>query len=418
MAGPQLAEPVVAEATRAWRRHWTQWRAVPLRARFYVTCVVVCAVVLTAWSVPAMAAHSGALLLFVLFVAASVVNVELGRWLEGGRLEHDRTHKAMSAWPFTAALLLPPGAAGLIALIGYAHMRARGIRIALWKWVLSWAAVTTGSAGATGALNLVDGGLLAPAGSTRTVLAIVTATVAFLGIETLVFFGISRFNSPDDEVHLRRALAHPDFYLTELVVLAGAATAAVLARYAPAAILFTVPGYVQLQRAVIYRALREEARIDRKTGLLNSETWRSDAVTALARSQRTGRKLAVLLADLDHFKAVNDTYGHLTGDEVLAATAHALTELVRGGDLVGRFGGEEFCILLHDAGPAEARAAAERIVTGIRALTFDRPELRITISIGVAVADRSQPGTLSELVAAADERLYQAKAGGRDRACG
>jgi len=391
---------------------------VPTRARSYVAGVVVGAATLTAWSLPALSGQRRSLLLILLFAAGSVVNIELGRWLEGGRLERDRTHKGMSAWPFTAALLLPVGASGWIALIAYAHMRARGMRIALWKWVLSWAAVTLGAAGAGWAMDLCGGRPLAENGAGRAVLAIGLAVTAFLALETAVLFVISRLNAADDEVHLRRALAHPDFYVTELVVLAGAASTAVLVRYSPWAILFTVPGYVQMQRAVIYRALREEARIDGKTGLLNCEVWRSDAATSWVRARRSGGELAVLLFDLDHFKIVNDTYGHLAGDEVLVATAGALTQQVRRGDLVGRFGGEEFCVLLHDVHPDEVRAVAERILHQIRSLSFDREGLRVTASVGLAVVDWSEQQTLSELVEIADVRLYQAKDSGRDRACG
>lgn len=80
-----------------------------------------------------------------------------GARFEGRRLEHDRTHKGMSAWPFAAALLLPAGVAGWVALNGYVHMRARGIRLPLWKWVLSWAAVTLSSVAAAYAVQHADG---------------------------------------------------------------------------------------------------------------------------------------------------------------------------------------------------------------------------------------------------------------------
>jgi diguanylate cyclase (GGDEF)-like protein len=413
------AGPVVTGAVPAWRRNWAAWCATPLRARMYVVAVVTCAAVVTGWGVPGVAAHGGAVVLFVLFAVGSMVNIELGRWLEGSLLERDRTHKGMSAWPFTAALLMPMGAAGCIALVAYAHMRARGIRITLWKWVFSWAAVTLSAAAATGAMDLAGGGPLSPTGSGRTVLGTALAVAAFLAVEAAAFFGISRLNTAGEEVQLRRALAHPDFYVTEAVVLASAAIAAMLVRYSPWAILFTLPGHVQVQRAVIYRALREEARTDRKTGLLNCEVWRSDAAVYWKRARRGGQGLAVLLADLDHFKAVNDAHGHLVGDEVLAATARAMVEPVRKSDLVGRFGGEEFCLLLHDVSPAEARAVAERLRQGVGSLAFGPEGLRVTVSVGLAVADWSRPDqTLSELIATADKRLYEAKSDGRDRVCG
>jgi diguanylate cyclase (GGDEF)-like protein len=295
-------------------------------------------------------------------------------------------------------------------------MRARGIRIALWKWVLSWAAVTLGATAAARTVRLVVGGGLPVAGSGRAVVATVLAALAFLATEALIFLVISRLNTADDEAHLRRALASRDYYVTELVVLASAAIAAILLRYSPWAILITVPGYMQMQRAVIYRALRDDARSDRQTGLLNSEAWRVEAVAAWERARRRGLGMAVLMIDLDHFKSVNDTYGHLVGDEVLVRTAAALSDLVRRDDLVGRFGGEEFCILLHDVDRSRAVAAGNSILTRIKNLTFCQPDLHITTSVGLAVAERADPRcTLSELLAIADRKLYEAKNDGRNQ---
>jgi diguanylate cyclase (GGDEF)-like protein len=401
----------------SWRHNWQDWRAVPLRAQVFVAVVTAVAAAQIALSFRVADVHRMQLLTLILLAAASVVNIEFGRWIEGGRLERDRTHKGLSAWPFTAALLLPPGMAGYVAVVAYAYMRARGIRIALWKWVLSWAAVALGTVVAARTIRLVVGGGALPAdGSGRTVIATILAALAFLATETLIFLVISRLNSADDEVHLRRALASRDYYVTELVVLAGAAIAAILVRYSPWAILITVPGYLQMQRAVIYRALRDDARSDRQTGLLNSEAWRTEAVAAWERARRRGLGVAILMIDIDHFKSVNDTYGHLVGDEVLVRTAAALSDLVRRDDLVGRYGGEEFCILLQDVDRNRALAAGNSILTRIKNLTFGQPDLHITTSVGLAVADQADPDcTLSELLAIADSKLYEAKNDGRNR---
>ncbi|MDT4989533.1 MAG: hypothetical protein QOI74_3627 [Micromonosporaceae bacterium] len=412
-----LAGSGPAVSVSAWRQNWRHWHAVPLRARVFVAAAVAAAAAQIALSFRLAAVNRTQLLTLVLLAAAAVVNIEFGRWIEGGRLERDRTHKGLSAWPFTAALLLPAGMAGFVAVVAYAYMRARGIRIALWKWVLSWAAVTLGAVAAARTIRLVVGaGALPVGGSGRAVAATILAAVAFLATETSVFLVISRLNTPDDEVHLRRALANRDYYVTELVVLAGAAIAAILVRYSPWAILITVPGYLQMQRAVIYRALRDDARSDRQTGLLNSEAWRTEAVAAWERARRRGLGVAILMVDLDHFKSVNDTYGHLVGDEVLVRTAAALSDLVRRDDLVGRFGGEEFCILLHDVDRRRALAAGNSILTRIKNLTFGQPDLHITTSVGLAVADAADPHcTLSNLLATADSKLYEAKNDGRNR---
>jgi diguanylate cyclase (GGDEF)-like protein len=126
----------------------------------------------------------------------------------------------------------------------------------------------------------------------------------------------------------------------------------------------------------------------------------------------------VLLADVDHFKLVNDTYGHLTGDAVLRTLAAEMRQQVRESDLVGRFGGEEFVILLRGTTTEEACRVAERIRRGVgvvRVLTKDMI-VGATVSIGVAVLG-SHGGTLTELLESADQALYRAKRTGRDQVC-
>ena len=132
---------------------------------------------------------------------------------------------------------------------------------------------------------------------------------------------------------------------------------------------------------------------------------------------RAQTPLAVAIADIDHFKAVNDTHGHLAGDAVLAAVSAAMRDLLRDCDLCGRFGGEEFALLLPRTTAAQALEITERIRQGISQLAIPRDgtaAIRVTISIGVAVPSQARR-TLDDLLAAADHALYQAKRSGRDR---
>jgi diguanylate cyclase (GGDEF)-like protein len=103
------------------------------------------------------------------------------------------------------------------------------------------------------------------------------------------------------------------------------------------------------------------SRTDAKTGLLNAATWQREAVRELIRAARKHNPVAVAMLDIDHFKKVNDTYGHLAGDAVLAAIAAATRSLLRDYDIIGRFGGEEFAILLPHTGAAEATGVTERL---------------------------------------------------------
>src|SRR6201999_4197783 len=100
---------------------------------------------------------------------------------------------------------------------------------------------------------------------------------------------------------------------------------------------------------------------DSKTGLLNMRGWRESAVKELARADRTRAPVGVLMVDLDHFKQINDTWGHPAGDDMLLAVANVLRTETRPADVVGRFGGEEFVVLLPDADDEAAAAAADRI---------------------------------------------------------
>ena len=174
-----------------------------------------------------------------------------------------------------------------------------------------------------------------------------------------------------------------------------------------------------LQRSLIYRHLAEAAQTDTKTGLATPAHWRWVAERVVTRTQRTGGCLAVLMVDLDHFKGVNDTYGHLVGDTVVVAAAETLRLAVRPLDVVGRFGGDEFIVLLTGADRDAAALAAGRLCEDIAALKVSANgggPLHLTASAGVAVFGEHGIA-LDDLIAAADAALYRAKHGGRNRVC-
>jgi diguanylate cyclase (GGDEF)-like protein len=118
------------------------------------------------------------------------------------------------------------------------------------------------------------------------------------------------------------------------------------------------------------------------------------------------------MLDIDHFKRINDTFGHVTGDETLRAVAETLREQSRNADVIGRYGGEEFLVVMPHTDLAQARATAERLRIAVANLRFSRPELRLTISGGLA---QYQGEELVPLIERADRLLYRAKHEGRDR---
>ena len=166
-----------------------------------------------------------------------------------------------------------------------------------------------------------------------------------------------------------------------------------------------------IEIAELKAQLREQqilATHDPLTGLYNRRFFDEAAQLAVDRSERSGEHAALIMIDLDHFKDVNDTYGHETGDEVLAAVASRILGCVRRSDLLARYGGEEFVVLMPDTDEGEATKLAERIRLALAyAPVVD--EITVTASIGVAASSEA------ELVADADRALYLAKAHGRDR---
>ncbi len=166
--------------------------------------------------------------------------------------------------------------------------------------------------------------------------------------------------------------------------------------------------------------LNQVAQHDQLTGLLYRGSAIQAAEAALLESGLTRRGFAVVVFDLDHFKLVNDSYGHLVGDEVLAALARILKATARDGDIVGRFGGEEFIAFLPGTGAAEAARFAERVRTAIEAARIvvgNEARISVTVSAGLA-AIPSCADSLQEAIRIADDRLFVAKRGGRNRVVG
>jgi diguanylate cyclase (GGDEF)-like protein len=173
----------------------------------------------------------------------------------------------------------------------------------------------------------------------------------------------------------------------------------------------------QAQRhALDVEELRRIADTDPLSGLPNRRAFLASAEEAFAYYKRYGRSIGVLVVDIDHFKQVNDRFGHAAGDAVIREVGRRIAETVRGTDRVARFGGEEFVVLLREIGADDIRGLAERMRATVReAVTaFEGRSIPVTISIGAAVVD---PGDrdIQDLIERADLALYGAKADGRDR---
>jgi diguanylate cyclase (GGDEF)-like protein len=169
-----------------------------------------------------------------------------------------------------------------------------------------------------------------------------------------------------------------------------------------------------LARALTFREAEANAATDPLTGLPNRRYF-DEFCGLLARRRRTGDAVAVLMVDIDHFKTLNDTYGHPVGDEVLREVAAAIVSAVREEDVPARVGGEEFAVLLRNPGPEVAFEVGERVRASVRALDLSSLGVPgVSVSVGVANAlGADEP--IPAIVDRADRALYQAKRGGRDR---
>ena len=409
-------------------REWPLWQ-LPRRLMAYIaitTAGYLVAIVFAAVAAPAQGAlHDlwlcGALLL------CTTLTVELTkRSGENAGLTKD----VYAVWELPVAILLPPIYALLVPAFRLALTQLRVRHVPLHRRVftaavigLSYASVSMVFHGMTG-LGFGAAGL-AGSNATLWLFAVAIAAITQWIVNTSLLFPAIKASDPAvslRELYLARERVYNDIAelcVAVLVTLAVAVT--------PLTLVLAFPFVTLLQRSFRHVQLVNASRVDTKTGLLNAGTWEREAATEVARAVRTHTSLAVALIDIDHFKAVNDSFGHLAGDRALRTIARALTIFLREYDLVGRFGGEEFALLLPQSKALDAYRIAERIRTHIGSMPItvsddaDAEAVTLSISIGVAVLgarwDSSSGAQLTELLAAADGALYQAKRNGRNQVC-
>lgn len=175
---------------------------------------------------------------------------------------------------------------------------------------------------------------------------------------------------------------------------------------------------IAIQNARLFNQVQELATLDALTGVANRRHFFDLARREVERAERYHHPLSLLMIDVDHFKQFNDTYGHVAGDQALRAIAARLRDNLRENDSIGRFGGEEFLVLLPETGSEQALQVAERLrgAIGARPITTDEGEVGVTVSIGVAsCAGARQPLSVEQLLKRADDALYVAKRRGRNQ---
>ena len=183
-------------------------------------------------------------------------------------------------------------------------------------------------------------------------------------------------------------------------------------------LMFAQHAAMSIRTVLLLEKAQHQAQTDSLTGLYNHRRFFEIAKLEIRRSAKEQRSLCAMMFDIDFFKQVNDTFGHSTGDQVLTSIAALCRQIFRESDIVGRYGGEEFAILLPETDLETAKEAAERVRIGVEEMRFatDKGAFSISISAGIASLSPCCP-TLGELLRRADEALYEAKHNGRNKIC-
>jgi diguanylate cyclase (GGDEF)-like protein len=388
-------------------------------ARGYVLAFEAITLVTACWAmITAASADSLDWLRFTVLVAAGATH----RWLSR-RTEETRRDQAASGphmdtsvvWILPGMVLLPAWMA-VVALILLRVQLYPVARRPLYRYTFGTAGILLAALASMAVIRLAGVSVDAAFG-VGGALALAGAGAAYFLVNAFAIAGVIALSSKSatwEQVAGSRRDNLGGALMVCLAVIAALATA-----HAWMAPLFLVPLLAALDwGALQIETARGDARTDHKTQLLNSRGW----LEAAAREVVRARQVAVAVIDLDHFKQVNDTWGHPAGDAVLRAVGSVLRESTRHGDVVGRFGGEEFVLLLPDTDSAAAVAVAERVRRGIAAMRVEAADKRgrrvmiggRTTSIGIA-AGVGDGVELERLLRAADAALYEAKQQGRDR---
>ncbi|RZS43164.1 diguanylate cyclase (GGDEF)-like protein [Herbihabitans rhizosphaerae] len=366
------------------------------------------------------------LIWFSVLLVMGVAQAEMSRQIERvRRWMGGQTHiNVTSVWYLAGVVLLAPGWAALLSAALYVHLWIR-----VWRQVstrpahrviasTTWALLSCWLAAVT--LQVTGLGILAgtpPNAARGAAIVLVAAAVFELVNLLLVAASICLYTR---QRSLTDVVGTWSDNMLELVTLClGGLTATALV-YQPILVLLIYPPLLLLHRHVLIKQLEVAVATDEKTGLFNTNGWHHLANRELTRAQRTSSALAVFMIDIDHFKKINDTYGHLAGDAVLKAVAAAITNAVRDYDAVGRFGGEEFVVLLPDLAGEDISATAERVrhaVTQLAVPLSDESMQTISgLSVSIGTATYPAAGSaLDRIIHAADTALLRAKRTGRNR---
>ena len=404
---------------------WREWPLcqLPPGLRCYVIAVTAAAAAAIAATAAASSFTSDEWIRFAVLLGCGLASVEATRRVDysQGGLVRD----LLTVWCLPVAVLLPPFFALLVPIPLLAWTQLRVHAGVIHRRVFSAAAIGLAYAAASASFRAVPAALAGPSLGTGTHVVTWGLTAALVDVLAWLIHNaliITAIRASDPAMRIADLLLEREARIADYVQWSLAVVVTIVAAASPALLVFAAPAVLMQRRFAMHAQLVSSTRMDAKTGLLNSQTWEREATAEITRAARGRAPLAVMLIDIDHFKMVNDTYGHLAGDETLRAVSTAIAVMIRDQDVAGRFGGEEFAVLLPGAGAAAAHGIAERVRAHIAALPVaavsagNAARIRVTVSIGVAVLTSGQR-ELTDLLAAADSGLYRAKNAGRNQTC-
>lgn len=329
-----------------------------------------------------------------------------------------------SVWTFAGALVLPAGYAAVLAMVVAIDVWVRRRKASgqyAYRTIYSAATIVLACLSTTLVRSNIQAHLHAIPSAIAMAIAIIGAGLVYTTINrVLVVIAIHLMHPQTPLSMVKGSTADNVLELSTLCL--GAMTGIVMLSNPALGVLVLLP-MVLLQRGALVKQLETAAAIDAKTGLLNAVAWQEAARRELARLEREQASAGVVLIDLDYFKAVNDDYGHLVGDAALRTVGARLKRELRQYDIIGRFGGEEFVVLLPGLSSAESLAAGERVRQVIASITFadfidnaphETADRGLTASVGLSLFPE-HGDDLESLLQAADVALYDCKRAGRNR---
>ncbi|CAM3895165.1 diguanylate cyclase [Kibdelosporangium persicum] len=400
---------------------WSLW-SLPRHIVCYVLVVDVLALIITALLLVTNPPAGRDLVMAAAIIGLGLVNGEISRHVERMRRRFsDTPHVNLtSIWTVAAALVLSPGLAAAVVAALYLHLwirswyRVRGVHA--YRLTFSAATIVLACHAATGIQQLLGPESLVKAEFPAALWGIPLAVAAFSAVNTGLIAGAIALS--ERTLKPVRILGSWHANALEFATICLGALAAILLAWKPLLVALFVPALHVLHRSLLIRQFEQAAATDTKTGLLNAAAWHTVITKEYDRAKREGTSLGVLMIDLDHFKQVNDGYGHLAGDQALEAVANALRAEIRRYDVAGRFGGEEFVVGLPEVGDKEIIEIGERICERIRTLRVpvngNDVVTGLTVSIGAACYPATRGG-LDQLLLAADLAAFGAKDAGRDQ---